>query len=127
MAYQKGTNKMPAPTPCLYYGCPNLADPQRGKGYCYPLHAPKPFYGTNRKERLPSDWATRRQIILKRHKTICHVCGETGADAVDHIIPGDDHSFENLRPIHQNVANSWGEYCHRTKTAKEGGAKPFKW
>ena len=44
------------------------------------------------------------------------MCGGPGSDAVDHVVRGDDHSDENLRPIHQDVA----PFCHRKKTAGEG-------
>ena len=69
--------------------------------------------------RLPSDWYGpngRRAKVLERDQGICHICHQPGADAVDHKNPGDDHSFENLGAIHQDV---W-PYCHRTKSAKEG-------
>lgn len=79
-------------------------------------HKREPFYGNYRRERLPKDWAHRRRIILSRYDSVCHICGEPGADSVDHLESGDDHSLENLRPAHQNVP----PYCHRSKTAQEG-------
>jgi 5-methylcytosine-specific restriction protein A len=75
--------------------------------------------GSTRAARLPANWAT--QIvprILDRDGTICHRCGQPGADAVDHIRPGDDHSDANLGAIHQDVP----PYCHRAKSAAEGVA-----
>lgn len=77
--------------------------------------------GSDRKSRLPAHWA---KVIVPRvmrtHAGICHVCGEPGSDAVDHVAHGDDHSDANLRPIHQDVH----PYCHRFKSSTEGnGAK----
>ena len=73
--------------------------------------------GSSRRKRLPADWPKRRAQVLKRDNGICHVCRGPGADAVDHIIPADDHSLHNLAAIHQDV---W-PYCHRTKSSSEGG------
>lgn len=52
---------------------------------------------------------------MRDHRGVCHVCGRPGADAVDHVRRGDDHSYPNLRPIHQDVP----PFCHRAKTARE--------
>lgn len=75
--------------------------------------------GSDRKSRLPSNWEKGIvPLVLRIHGRICHKCGEPGADAVDHLKPGDDHSLENLRPIHQDVP----PYCHRYKSSAEGSA-----
>jgi 5-methylcytosine-specific restriction enzyme A len=103
-----------APTPCAYRGCQELAV---YKSKCR-AHQPPPWLGSNRQDRLPKDWATRRQIIMKQHEGVCHLCGGRGADAVDHVIAGDDHSLENLRPVHERIA----PYCHRYKSSAEGNA-----
>lgn len=73
--------------------------------------------GSNRRNRLPKNWPAIRSRILKRDGRICHVCQQPGADGVDHVIPGDDHSDANLKAIHHNVA----PYCHRRKSSSEGG------
>jgi len=73
--------------------------------------------GHDRAKRLPASWHAQRQRILRNYGRICHVCGGAGADGVDHVRPGDDHSDANLRPIHHNVA----PFCHRAKSSAEGG------
>lgn len=73
--------------------------------------------GSDRRIRLPKEWHAQRQRILRNHGRICHVCGGPGADTVDHVKPGDDHSDENLRPIHDRVP----PHCHRSKSSSEGG------
>lgn len=76
-----------------------------------------PWTSTARRGRLPADWGrVTVPRILARDNRICYRCGRVGADAVDHIRAGDDHSDANLAAIHQNV---W-PYCHRYKTAAEG-------
>lgn len=78
-----------------------------------------PWNGSDRNARLPEDWATRIvPYVMRTHRRVCHVCHRPGADAVDHIRPGDDHRLENLAPIHQDTP----PYCHRHKSAQEGVA-----
>lgn len=78
-----------------------------------------PFEGSTRKDRLPDDWSQRRAATFAVYGDTCHVCGQRGANEVDHVIPGDDHSLENLRPIH-----GWNtpQRCHAFKTSAEGNA-----
>ena len=65
--------------------------------------------------------AERNRRILK-DSDICHICGEPGADGIDHVIPlargGTEHR-SNLKPAHHNVPNSEGRYCNREKSDKE--------
>ena len=103
---------MLAPTPCLQAGCNQHATYQ---GRCE-QHQRPPWQGSTRKQRLPKDWHTRRLIILKRDKGICHICQQPGADTIDHITPGDNHELNNLAPIHDRVQ----PHCHRYKSSKEG-------
>lgn len=95
--------RKPCPTP----GCANLEP-------CA-IHAPKPWASSDRGKRLSSrPWGRRRRYVLARDP-ICkdgRVCGHRAlSDEVDHIVPGDDHSYENLQGI--CVA------CHKAKTQQE--------
>lgn len=63
---------------------------------------------------LPRDWARLRRRVL-RGSDVCHVCGNRGADQVDHVVArgaGGSDELSNLAPIHR-------EPCHRLKTLKE--------
>lgn len=71
--------------------------------------------GSDRSTRLPRDWPARCARVMALHRAVCHVCGMPGADQVDHVRPGDDHSLSNLAPIHEDP-------CHRAKSAHEGVA-----
>lgn len=97
--------------PCVKWGCPRDAV---DRGYCKE-DAPPLFFHSRRAERLPKDWAQRRAYVLKRDNFICYYCGGSGADGVDHVKAGDDHSFDNLKAIHHNTP----PFCHRSKTAKD--------
>lgn len=100
-----------APTPCLEADCFEYATRQ---GRCQKHQ--RPWQGSTRKQRLPKDWPTRRLIVLRRDKGICHLCGQPGADTVDHIQPGDNHELTNLAPVHDRVP----PHCHRYKSSAEG-------
>lgn len=73
--------------------------------------------GSTRRERLPREWHAQRARVLRDHGRICHLCGVGGADTVDHVEAGDDHSDDNLRPVHDRVP----PHCHRRKSSSEGG------
>lgn len=76
--------------------------------------------GSTRRSRLPSNWTRLARAVLERDGGRCHVCGASGADGVDHIVPetlGGTDDPSNLAAIHHHV---W-PYCHRTKSAREGG------
>lgn len=70
---------------------------------------------SNRATRLPWSWSVLRATVLRRDNGICHVCGKHGADQVDHLTPGDNHSLDNLATIHSDP-------CHRQKSSSEGGS-----
>jgi 5-methylcytosine-specific restriction endonuclease McrA len=49
---------------------------------------------------------------------VCHICGDSGADAIDHVIPlarGGSEDESNLRPAHHDVP----PFCNRVKGAKD--------
>lgn len=77
------------------------------------------WQNSNRRDRLPPDWPQRRKYVLRRDHHECQtdiageICGAK-ADQVDHIRPGDDHSYANLEAI--------CEWCHGRKSSKEGNA-----
>lgn len=73
---------------------------------------------SNRARRLPDDWPARRAEVFRIFGDVCHWCGEHGADEIDHLIPGDDHRIENLRPIHSQRT---AQRCHVYKSSAEGG------
>lgn len=65
--------------------------------------------------------AENRRILAASN--VCHICGEPGADAVDHVIPlakrPDLDVASNKRPAHHDVANSQGIKCNRVKGDKD--------
>lgn len=72
---------------------------------------------STRRARLPPGWATVIvPRILKRDRRVCYLCGAPGADTVDHVRPGDDHSDSNLAAVHDRNP----PHCHRTKSSREG-------
>jgi 5-methylcytosine-specific restriction protein A len=105
---------MKAPTPCLEPSCTGYAV---HKGRCIE-HAPPAWQGSYRKQTLPPDWNTRRIIVMKRDNGICHLCGNPGADTIDHVQHGDNHNLDNLAPVHDRTE----PHCHRYKSSNEGHA-----
>lgn len=82
---------------------------------------PGGWKGSDRRERLPADWPTRRAFVLERDGYRCtHIRADTGtrcpdpATDADHIEAGDDHSYANLA--------AKCDYHHKHKTAREGNA-----
>lgn len=64
---------------------------------------PGGWAGSDRKSRLPADWASRIVPAVKRRDRVCQwrlavggICGQPGSD-VDHINDPGDHSLDNLQ------------------------------
>lgn len=71
-------------------------------------------WNTNRRQRLPADWANIRKIVLERDGYACqinHVGCQMRATDVDHVVAGDNHSLDNL----QAACSA----CHMKKTHAE--------
>ena len=68
---------------------------------------------SNRRARLPRDWAKRRELVKQRANGKCEAkqhepeCDGYGTDC-DHIRQGDDHSLANLQWL--------SGPCHKAKT-----------
>lgn len=71
--------------------------------------------GRRDRGRLPGNWKAIRGLVFAAYGDVCHVCRQPGADDVDHVVAGDDHSLQNLRPIHRRP-------CHAIKSSAEGVA-----
>jgi 5-methylcytosine-specific restriction protein A len=70
-----------------------------------------------------AEWKRLRTYVLTRDRHVCHVCGQAGANEVDHVIPvwegGTDNPL-NLRAIHRRP-------CHARKSASEAArARPSR-
>lgn len=62
-----------------------------------------------------AEWKRTRNRILERDGGRCHVCGQLGADEVDHVVPvaeGGTDADQNLAAIHPHP-------CHTRKTQEE--------
>ena len=68
---------------------------------------------SDRRSRLPADWAARRRQVLDRDRRLCRIrypdiCATVAVD-VDHITAGDNHDLTNLqaacRPCHKHKTN----------------------
>lgn len=85
---------------------------------------PGAWIGSTRRSRLPPGWAsTTVPRIMARDHGICYLCGQPGADTIDHKQRGDDHCDSNLGAVHDRTA----PHCHRTKTAHEGTVERWRY
>lgn len=81
-----------------------------------PEHRTPTWHNPRRRRATRSGWEqqARAKRILAA-STTCHVCGQPGADQVDHVIPlceGGPDAEANLAPIHSRP-------CHAEKTSAE--------
>ena len=67
-------------------------------------------------------WKKLRRTVLDRDRGICHLCGQAGADTVDHVKPVSLGGTDNL----DNLAAAHDDPCHRRKTSAEGVAARAK-
>lgn len=75
--------------------------------------------GAERLRRFPPDWRARKALVWRTKGSRCHLCGQTGADTIDHLDDPDDHRIENLAPVHDRRP----PHCHRYKSSAQGNAK----
>lgn len=69
------------------------------------------------------------RLTLDTKGTVCHLCGQDGADTADHVVPrskGGPDSLENLEPAHgscnyarqdRTMAEWWASHPKATKAA----------
>lgn len=96
------------PQPCLQSGCAQIGThPDYSRCDLHKIEG----WRTGRNKRLPSDWQSRRKVILARDGFKCQSCKVSPATEVDHIKRGDDHSYDNLQSLCAE--------CHRKKTFEE--------
>lgn len=80
---------------------------------------------SSRRDRLPPDWRDRCAAARELYGTSCYLCGHPSASDTDHVIRGDDHRIENLRPACGRGC-PWCRAeertpCHAVKSSAEGG------
>lgn len=87
--------------------------------------------GSERKSRLPSDWAQRRAAVFKRAGGQCEAPSRDGkrcwrrATDCDHVVAGDNHELSNLRALckKHHAAKSSAEGV-AARTAKPTSKRP---
>jgi hypothetical protein len=73
---------------------------------------------SNPKVRRTRRHQKHRESVMRAHQGICHICGQVGADAIDHIVAvswGGSDDISNLAPAHTS--------CNTAK----GDARPAQW
>lgn len=75
--------------------------------------------GAERLERFPPDWKAIKAEVWRRKGSRCYLCGQLGADTIDHVADPHDHRIENLAPVHDRHP----PHCHRYKSSAQGNAK----
>lgn len=68
------------------------------------------------------EWRKKRLVVLRRDRRRCGVCGEPGANVVDHIVARS--LFQANDPAADALTNLQAicDPCHKKKTAAEGVA-----
>lgn len=109
----------PVPKKCNHMGCSNYI---RHGRYC-PDHSRAAWQSSNRNPNhsatqrgYGAEWRAARGRVLAASGGRCAICGEPGANEVDHITPrhlGGTDDPKNLRAVHS--------VCHRSKSSSEGG------
>jgi len=68
---------------------------------------------------MPKGWRKTRILVIARDKGTCHICGHSGANSVDHVIPharGGSDDMANLKAAHLR--------CNEDKRASMVKPKP---
>lgn len=89
---------------CGVPGCPHI------RPCDVPGHEKVPWAGSDRRSRLPANWAAIRRRVLRRDR-LCRNCLAEPSTEVDHIVHGDNHTMANL----QGLCSA----CHLAKTLAE--------
>lgn len=83
------------------------------------------------KPRVRTEAIRRRNRRILAESNVCHICGQAGADAVDHVRPYRDRdpgnpwrlldpdNPYNLKPAHHDVPNEDGVRCNRVKSNRD--------
>jgi 5-methylcytosine-specific restriction endonuclease McrA len=69
-------------------------------------------------KRLSGRARQQRNARILAASNTCHICGQPGADAIDHVIPlarGGTEAASNLKPAHHDVP----PFCNRIKSDKD--------
>lgn len=78
-----------------------------------------PGWNKNPGNALPKNWGRLRRAALRRDRGVCYICGQPGADTVDHVLPrwkGGTDDLDNLGSAHETP-------CHKRKSQKESGER----
>lgn len=95
-------------SPVIRRPCPGckvalIAAPARRCLVCATRH--EQARGSATRRGLGSAYQQKREFILRRDGWVCWLCGQDGADTVDHVIPrsrGGESSDDNLRAAHRS-------------------------
>lgn len=77
--------------------------------------------GTARERGYTRKYEANRAYVLSKSK-ICWLCGESGADTADHVIPrsrGGSNAVSNLRPAHESCNKAVGGALSRGGRGQE--------